>query len=40
MNWYLKAANQGHANAQYNIGVMYKNGVGVEKNYNEAIKQL
>ena len=29
--WYLKAANQGHARAQYYLGVNYENGTGVPK---------
>jgi hypothetical protein len=29
--WYQKAADQGHAKAQYNLGVMYANGKGVLK---------
>lgn len=29
--WYSKAANQGYAVAQYNLGVMYENGSGVPK---------
>ncbi len=31
MKWYRKAAEQGYADAQYNIGYMYKNGKGVEQ---------
>ena len=34
--WYLKAANQGHATAQTNIGRMYRNGQGVTKDYSQA----
>jgi len=29
MKWYRLAAEQGHAKAQYNLGVMYYNGEGV-----------
>ena len=29
--WYQKAADQGDADAQYNLGVMYDNGDGVEQ---------
>ena len=36
MKWYLKAAEQGNATAQFNLGVMYGNGYGVEKNCWEA----
>ena len=28
-NWYRKAAEQGHANAQYKLGMCYENGRGV-----------
>ncbi|WP_156915602.1 MULTISPECIES: tetratricopeptide repeat protein [unclassified Psychrobacter] len=30
--WYLKAANQGDARSQYNLGMMYLNGIGVRRN--------
>ena len=33
-----KAAEQGHADAQNNLGWCYKNGFGVEKNDHEAVK--
>ncbi len=29
MQWYSKAAEQGHADAQYNLGLMYYKGQGV-----------
>ncbi len=32
------AADQGHASAQYNLGVCYANGEGVEKDYAEAVR--
>ena len=35
---YRKAAEQGHAAAQYNLGCMYYNGDGVRQNYSEAMK--
>ena len=35
---YRKAAEQGNAKAQYNLGVCYENGYGVEKNYFKAVK--
>ena len=35
---YRKAAEQGLAKAQYDLGVCYGNGYGVEKNYSEAVK--
>ena len=34
--WYRKAAEQGYANAQYNLGVMYAKGEGVRQNYKIA----
>ena len=36
MEWYRKAAKQGHASAQTNLGVMYQLGRGVEKNEQKA----
>jgi TPR repeat protein len=36
--WYKKAAKQGHAEAQYNLGIMYYNGRGVDVNYKKAIE--
>ena len=33
-----KAAEQGDAQAQYNLGICYANGNGVEKNFSEAVK--
>lgn len=35
--WYRKAADQGHANAQYNLGNRYLNGQGVKKDVSEAV---
>jgi hypothetical protein len=35
--WYLTAAMQGHASAQFNLGVMYDNGQGVSQDYKEAV---
>lgn len=32
IEWFIKAANQNLVEAQYNIGYMYENGVGVAKN--------
>lgn len=34
----IKLAMQGHADAQYNLGVIYANGLGVSQDYKEAIK--
>ncbi|MED5579516.1 MAG: tetratricopeptide repeat protein, partial [Nitrospinota bacterium] len=38
VKWYTKAANQGYASAQYNLGWMYAKGYGVLKDYKEAVK--
>ena len=38
VKWYRKAAEQGYARAQYNLGVCYGNGKGVPKNRAEAVK--
>jgi TPR repeat protein len=34
----LVEAEQGYASAQYNLGVMYDNGLGVAQDYKEAVK--
>ncbi|MBQ0062898.1 MAG: sel1 repeat family protein [Prevotella sp.] len=36
--WFRKAAEQGDADAQYNLGACYYNGYGVTKSYAEAAK--
>ena len=36
VKWYRLAADQGIAEAQYNMGIMYKNGQGVPKDYVQA----
>ena len=36
--WYRKAAEQGHSEAQYQLGECYYCGHGVDKDYNEAVK--
>ena len=33
VSWYRKAADQGNAKAQFNLGLMYGNGQGVPQNY-------
>ena len=38
VKWYRKAAEQGYADAQYNLGSCYYNGKGVPQNYAEAVK--
>jgi len=37
VNWYTKAAQQGHAEAQSNLGFMYSNGRGVTRDYKQAV---
>ncbi len=37
MGWYRKAAEQGHALAQTNLGIMYEEGQGVGQDYKEAV---
>ena len=37
---FRRAAEQGHVNAQYNIGIMYVRGKGVNQDYEEALKWL
>ena len=36
MSWWRKAAEQGYAGAQYNLGLMYYHGKGVSQDYEEA----
>lgn len=38
MKLFRKAANQGYAGAQYNLGLMYTYGKGIKQNYAEAKK--
>ena len=38
MKWHRLAAAQGHAGGQFNVGVMYKRGLGVPQDYAEALK--
>ena len=37
VSWYRKAADQGHAGAQYNLGAAYRNGQGVSQDYAAAV---
>jgi hypothetical protein len=39
-HWSLKAAQQGNALAQVNLGIAYQNGEGVEQDFTEAAKWL
>ena len=36
--WYFKAAEQRHAFAQYNLGLMYAKGEGVPRDDNKAVE--
>ncbi len=36
MKWYRTAAEQGHAKAQYNLGLMYVGGLCVPQDYVQA----
>ena len=36
--WYRKAAEQGYAKAQFNLGICYETGSGVTKDITEAVK--
>ena len=38
LTWFRKAAEQGHAEAQYNLGSHYYEGEAVPQNYAEAVK--
>ena len=38
IKWFRKAANQGSANAQFNLGMIYANGLGVEKDEQKAVE--
>ena len=36
--WYTKSANQGYADAQFNLGVMYAQGKGVRQDCQKAVE--
>lgn len=36
--WFFRAAEQGYADAQFNLGLMYANGEGVEKDMVQAVE--
>jgi uncharacterized protein len=38
VKWYRLAADQGHASAQFNLGIMYANGRGVSQDDTEVVK--
>jgi len=40
VEWFLKAAEQGNAEAQFALGVCYHNGEGVKQDYEQTIKWL
>ena len=40
IEWFLKAANQGFAPAQINLGVLYERGQGVPKDFVQGYKWL
>ena len=37
-HWYTRAATQGHAAAQYSLGLSYANGEGVKQDLEQAKK--
>ena len=39
-DWIGRAADQGHAPAQYLIGILYRTGEGVPQNFVESLKWL
>ena len=40
VTWYRKAAEQGHAQAQYNLGLIYGKGHGVPQDFAAGLKWL
>ena len=38
VKWWQKAAEQGYAEAQYNMGICYYSGTGITRDYTEAVK--
>ena len=38
VEWWRKAADQGYADAQFNLGAMYANGQGVPQSFPEALR--
>ena len=38
VEWYREAAESGHTGAQFNLGVMYENGRGVDKDDSSAVE--
>ena len=38
VRWFRKSADQGHADAQFNLGIMYEKGQGVQQDDKEAAR--
>jgi localization factor PodJL len=38
VQWFRKAADRGVADSQYNLGILYARGIGVEQNLAESFK--
>ena len=38
VKWYTQAATNGHAKAQFILGMSYRLGLGVAKNFKKAVK--
>ena len=38
LKWFLEAAGNGHASAQYSLGYMYRSGKGVTRGVEEAVR--
>ncbi len=38
LEWSRKSAEQGNADAQFNLGYCYMKGIGVEQNLNKAVE--
>jgi len=38
LKWFEKSANQGYSEAQYNLGTMYQNAIGVDQDFKKAVK--
>lgn len=36
--WYLRAADQGYTNAQFNLAIGYTNGIGMQRDDVQALK--
>ena len=38
--WYFEAARQGHAEAQYSLGILFLTGTGLIQNQTEAVRWI